>query len=324
MVAGFIPRSSAGIFALLFTAAVAGAGEEKQAVVASMEEAPMDCRYSHPPEDREPGSFEGVLLPKDDVFRPLLADPKESRFYASYQRMRFKSRGIPGERHGKTIDAGLAAFGADFGLAGLRQKDGCDGMQVGLFGGVFSQFNLDTPSSDLINTDFVGGIPLTLRRGPLSFRGRLYHQSSHLGDEFLLDNPDVDRVNLSFEAIDALLSLTLGPVRVYGGGGYLLRTEPDLDRGIAQWGAEMRLDPVAWPLTSTVRALPVFGGDFHAYQEQSWNVTSSATGGLELANVLAGRRVRLMFVYLNGFLPFSQFFNTERIESYGFAAQFEL
>jgi hypothetical protein len=73
-----------------------------------------------------------------------------------------------------------------------------------------------------------------------------------------------------------------------------------------------------------VRALPVFGGDFHSYEEQDWDVTSSATGGVELANVLAGRRIRLMFVYLNGFLPFSQFFNTERVESYGLAAQFEL
>jgi Protein of unknown function (DUF1207) len=183
------------------------------------------------------------------VFRPLLADPKEPRFSASYPSMRFEERGIPGQRSGDTVDVGTIGAGMSFGLAGMRQQRKCNGVQLGLFGAIFSQFNLDSSSSDLINSDFLGGVPLTFRWGPISGRGRFYHQSSHLGDEFLLDNPDVDRVSLSYEAIDGVLSLDAGPLRLYGGGGYLIRTDPDLDPGIAQWGAELRLDMIALELS---------------------------------------------------------------------------
>ncbi len=66
-------------------------------------------------------------------------------------------------------------------------------------------------------------------------RVRLYYQSSHLGDEFILRNPDFNRINLSFEEIEALLSLDVKWARIYGGGGYLIHREPALDRSRAQW-----------------------------------------------------------------------------------------
>jgi hypothetical protein len=78
---------------------------------------------------------------------------------------------------------------------------------------------------------------VTLRRGRLSARFRVYHQSSHLGDEFILGNPGIDRVNLSFEAIDALVSWDGRWWRVYSGPGYIMGAEPDLDPGVLQWGA---------------------------------------------------------------------------------------
>ena len=49
-------------------------------------------------------------------------------------------------------------------------------------GDLFAQFNIDSPSSDLINTDYTFGIPATYRYGDNSLRFRIYHQSSHLGD----------------------------------------------------------------------------------------------------------------------------------------------
>ncbi len=90
---------------------------------------------------------------------------------------------------------------------------------MSLLGGVFSQYNLDTPSDDLINADYLVGPMLTLRRGRVSARLRLYHQSSHLGDEFILNKPGVDRINLSFEPFDGLVALTGRWWRLYVGGG---------------------------------------------------------------------------------------------------------
>jgi hypothetical protein len=66
---------------------------------------------------------------------------------------------------------------------------------------------MNAPSTDLINTDYVVGIPLSWRSGLFSTRVRLYHQSTHLGDEFVLHNPGVNRVNYSYEEAEAILSL---------------------------------------------------------------------------------------------------------------------
>src|SRR2546422_3614331 len=43
--------------------------------------------------------------------------------------------------------------------------------------GVFSQFNMQSATNDLINTDYLVGLPLTYRHGSWSTRLRLYHQS---------------------------------------------------------------------------------------------------------------------------------------------------
>jgi hypothetical protein len=56
---------------------------------------------------------------------------------------------------------------------------------------------MNAPSTDLINTDYVVGIPLSWRSSLFSTRVRLYHQSTHLGDEFVPHNPGVNRVNYS-------------------------------------------------------------------------------------------------------------------------------
>ncbi|MGH7822165.1 MAG: DUF1207 domain-containing protein [Candidatus Binatia bacterium] len=282
-----------------------------------------DCRYGVPPKEEGEG-WARVVLPGDDLFRPPLADVKEPRFSAAYQRLRFRSRGLPAERDDETIHAGIAGFGVNFGVFGLRRADACDGAQLNLFGAVLSQFNLDAPSSDLINSDFLVGFPLSLRRGPASLRMRLYHQSSHLGDEFLLNNPEVDRVNLSFEAFDALFSVEHGWFRLYGGGGAILRSEPDLERGLVQGGVELRAQEWSWRIVRNLRAFPLAGGDWKSFAEHDWNVTSSAQAGFELANLGSRHRIRILGVYLSGFLPFGQFFNTEKIESFGIVAHFEL
>lgn len=114
-----------------------------------------------------------------------------------------------------------------FGLAsGIFGKAGSS--QIGIQAAVFALFNLDAPSSDLIIADYWIGLPISYRRGPWSYQIRLYHQGSHLGDEFILGNPGIYRVNLSHEELEALVSYEWERWRVYGAGGYLVHSEPDL------------------------------------------------------------------------------------------------
>ncbi|MEQ1637082.1 MAG: DUF1207 domain-containing protein [Methylococcales bacterium] len=103
--------------------------------------------------------------------------------------------------------------------------------ETGLQAGVFSDFNLGSSSSDLVNTDFIVSLYSSMRSGQFSAFGRIYHQSSHLGDEFLLraTNSKFERVNLSYEGADLKLSYELPyGIRVYGGGGGLFHKEPSV------------------------------------------------------------------------------------------------
>jgi uncharacterized protein DUF1207 len=113
--------------------------------------------------------------------------------------------------------------------------------EAGIQAGVFSVFELDAPSKDLINSDYFAALYGVWRRGPFSALGRVFHQSSHLGDEFLL-RTRVNRVNLSYEGLDLKLSYDLPyGFRIYGGGGWLFDQDPsDLKPWTTQGGVEFR------------------------------------------------------------------------------------
>ncbi len=74
----------------------------------------------------------------------------------------------------------------------------------------FSDFNLGAESADLVNSDFIASVHASTRAGNFSTFARIYHQSSHLGDEFLLrTRTDLERINLSYEGVDLRLSYEL-------------------------------------------------------------------------------------------------------------------
>jgi hypothetical protein len=320
------------VAALLATAAPAVADEADLKVPPER----LDCRYSTAIPARQtsaadtPGPLGGVLLPDDDLFRPLLADQREPRFYADYRRIDFRgSANVLAEGHGNTIDAGLVTFGGAFGFWGLRQPRGCDGFQVSMFGAVFAQFNLDAPKRDLLNADYLVGPELALRRGRWSGRLRVYHQSSHLGDKFLLNygiEHGVQDQNLSLEIVDALLSLEDEWWRLYGGGGLVVHSSrPDLTTtpGLVQWGLELRgpaWRPWAWLKKTSLR--PVFGANFTSVQLTRWSLNTSLSGGLEWASPGSAHRVRVLLEYQRGAVPFGQFF-FGRTQNFGVQLQFE-
>src|SRR3989441_12254527 len=95
---------------------------------------------------------------------------------------------------------------------------------------------MQSATNDLINTDYLSGLPLAYRHGSWATRFRLYHQSSHLGDESLL-HTNAQRVDLTFEAAELLVSKEVAQWRVYGGGEYLFAHSPaDLAPGVLHGG----------------------------------------------------------------------------------------
>jgi hypothetical protein len=247
---------------------------------------------------------EGKVFPAGDLFRPLLADPKQPQFFVSINR--FKSSGV-------RYTVASVGFGETFGMYRFFGSREGDGLQLSVEGAIFAQFNLEAPSYDLINADYTIGIPATYRYGDNSLRLRIYHQSSHLGDEFLQSVNPPERINLSYEAIELIYSREWRGWRVYGGGECLIHKEPgDLKPLSAHWGIEYRgSKPLVW------NGRPIGGVDMKSFEEHNWAIDTSVKAGLEFGHPNPGqRRLRLMAEWYKGFDPRGQFYNN-KVEYYG-------
>ena len=272
----------------------------------------IDCRYDHHDDGETSEAF-----PSDDVFRPLMADPKQPQFFAIWQQSRSRT-------DNSSFSLGSVAIGENFGF--YTNRKGCNGWQVGLLTGVFAQFNLDEKNAALINTDFNVGIPLSWRSGNWSARLRYYHQSSHLGDEFLSSHPDIKPSSFILEEAEGILSYDYRWLRLYGGAAVLVHREPaTIDRTRVQWGFEARAPSmrtrILEPFLNRLLLTPVLSGDFKSHEELGWIVNTNVLGGFEWSRTGSRRHFRIMATYFHGHNPYGQFYN-QKIESIGVGAYF--
>lgn len=286
-------RTCALAAVLMLAAAAPGAAQQAE---------PWCFTGFHPGEDT--GT---VWLPEGDLFCALLADPKAEHSFLSYLRGDFPSL-QDGTDADRRIRIGAVGLGDAFPLVRVAGGVPGNGLQVGVVGSIFAQFDLSTESFDLINADYLVGVPVTFRRDGFSWRLRLYHQSSHLGDEFML-RTELERENLSFEALEVLLSQELGPVRVYGGGERLFNRDPaTLEAMLAHGGIEVRLG-------APRGARFVAAVDAKAAQQHDWQPGLSARAGIEVAHWRdASHPPRLWGVLLelyDGPSPYGQFFQEQ-------------
>jgi hypothetical protein len=258
-----------------------------------------------------------VALPEGDVFCPLLADPKVTHSYIAYV------RGTSTSPLG--TDLGSFAIGDRFGLARWNGATPGDGFQINIEGSVFAQIDLNTESYDLINADYVLGLPMTYRLGAFSGRARLYHQSSHLGDEFVLRSR-IPRENFSFEAAEVLLSYDVGPLRAYGGGEYLLHSIPnDLESWVLHGGVELRQKLGGLYEGRGINVRLIAAGDAKSVEDLDWETAYSAVAGFEFSRPgeHAMRRWSVLGHYYYGPAPYGQFFRSE-VTYYGLGLHFAL
>jgi hypothetical protein len=259
-----------------------------------------------------------VAFPQDSIFCPILADPKEPRSFASWLHGTFRSLDDP-DGEGTTIAS--VGLGDSFGLIRWGGPAPGEGVQLDAAAGIFAQFDLGAPSNDLINADYVIGLPLTFRRNGFSTRVRVYHQSSHLGDEYLLRSDVITRENLSFESFEVVVSQEIAWLRLYGGGERLFRREPDtLALKVAHAGAEIR--------TARAGGIQMVSGiDFKATEQRDWSPAISGRVGVEFIRSGPGghpaRLVTLMLELYEGPSPYGQFFQDD-IGYLGFGLHFSL
>lgn len=248
-----------------------------------------------------------ITFPIGDLFDSLIADPKQPRFYASAQHFNLDQ--------GDNYFIGMVGVGETIGL--IRWLDEVDKVswQLSIAAGVFAQFDLDSGSNDLLNTDYTVGLSGTRCRDQNSMRIRLYHLSAHLGDEILLRNERFreNRKNVRYDAIEMIGSRKWDKLRVYAGGSYLIYRSPgDLERAGIQIGTEYYDSKHYWRNSRLVGGL-----DLKSFEYNDWEPSISLKMGLEFGKTGSrNRHIRFMIEGYDGFVPFGQFYD-EKCISYG-------
>jgi len=259
-------------------------------------------------DERESPSF--AIFPRSRLFDHLLADQRWPHFSASYQNYISDKeiRNVGAANFGATF----AFFQGGFPLGGF--------WELGIQAGVFAIFDLNSEIRDLINADYWIAFPaLSYRNSKFSALARLFHQSSHLGDKYALQN-QTKGVNPSYEAVDLKGSYDLGKTfRIYGGIGYIFRKEPpDLKPWSVQYGAEFRSKRAY--LKGMVR--PVAAAGFQNQEESGWRTDFSFRAGLQFEGKEKGsQRFLLLVEYFAGRSPNGQFY-TRSIEYAGIGIHF--
>jgi hypothetical protein len=256
---------------------------------------------------------ETKFLPAGNLFRPLMADPKELGFYLSYRPYEHGNQYLS-----KSTEIFAGSLGDMFGLYRSISNSGGYSWQANISGGIYAEFDLRTSSYYLVDNDYVIGFPFTFRKGPVSYRINLYHQSSHVGDEYLLHS-NITRIEFSYEALNFIRSYEWTKWRLYYGGEVIVQVEPSnykpitIQSGLEYHGTDKFL----------LGGRAVGGLDLKCTQENDWPLNTSLKVGLQFDDSQTyGRSIRFLLEGYKGFSPHGQFYN-DRISYFGIGITFE-
>jgi hypothetical protein len=243
----------------------------------------------------------GVLFPR------MLADPRQAQTLASYYRL-------------AGVNKADVALGDTWGLRRWYLGEAGDtALQLDVEGMGYSQFKLSGGVNEFETVDFFANLPLEIRRGPLSARFTLFHESSHLGDDYIRATGNTGS-RYSVEGVRQVVSLNLGRfLRIYAGGGYLLHRIPDIPGGTLQTGFELVSSDLR---VSVPHARLYLAEDVQSKQYDSWNANSNTEAGVRLGYDGVRRQLRLHVGHFEGHSPFGQF-RDERVSYNSVGASFD-
>ncbi len=245
--------------------------------------------------DAEAGAETLELLPADELFVPLIADPTWPRFSAEHEWR------LGTDQFGRV---GQVGFGETFAF--VRDRLPGEGRwELGFQAQVDAIFDMTSSSFDLSNEDYFVGLTGSVERRGVTAQLRVSHLSSHVGDEYLLANGG-GRESVSYESVDLLVSVQpFAQVRTYGGLGVLINPRPAFDPFYLQLGAEWRSPVAFWK----DRLRPVAGVNLRIPQESDWEPDAAGLVALRLAR--PGDETRYVDFFLrayHGRSPEGQFF----------------
>jgi len=179
-----------------------------------------------------------------------------------------------------------------------------EGWQVDIEGAAFPRLNLDE-NRDLDAADFRFGVPLTMRRGPWQGKLGFYHLSSHVGDEYMVRNDTLDRINYSRDCLVLGVGFFPNPdLRLYGETAWAYYT----DGGSKPWEFQFGIEYS--PAEPTFRtASPFFAINSHLREEVDYSGNVTVQTGLQWRGH-SGHLLRIGMQYFNGMSDTYEFFHT--------------
>ncbi len=243
--------------------------------------------------DNDPWCFQS--LPDGLIYRSYWAGVKESRFAAQWSHE---------EGEGWIWDL---AFGGRVGLFRYGSTDPLrpEGWQLDMEGAALPRLDLEE-SLDVTAVDFRFGLPLTYGVGRYQTKFGYYHLSSHLGDEFMLKNPGVPRINFSRDAMVWGNSFDLSEqLRVYAEAAWAFVS----DDGSEPWEFQFGFD---WSPGKPTRLCPVpfLAVNGHLREEVAFGGNLSLQAGW-LWRGISGHVFRMGMLYFNGKSDQFEFFNRD-------------
>ncbi|GAB3749819.1 hypothetical protein GCM10028817_10310 [Spirosoma pomorum] len=239
------------------------------------------------------------FLPKGHLFEPILLDPLEAQTYGSV--LPYYST------NGEKYPGSIVPF--EFGFAKpfyRRTTEPGRSEELVLDLASFTQFEVyydyqrNKQRRQIVNNDYKISFIYNIRRGENNYRIRLYHLSSHLGDDYIYRNritaPSPNSVN--YEVIDGTYSRVVRDWRLYGGIGIGLRKSEERKRFSAQLGAFYK--------KPSSRAARLVGGvDMKFWQETNFKPGIHAGIGVEVGRTQ--NNLTFLLEGYSGFRPYSQF-----------------
>ena len=243
------------------------------------------------------GKSQFTFLPEGSYFKTITLDPSACQFSGSL--LAFHSNGNLKQKLYAPINLGIRKMFFRW------EKDRERGFELGFEFTIHSQFTVIDKGSNYLggfqNADYrIAGVAHYLRKLH-TYRFTIFHQSSHLGDDYIIRNQIISPTSnvLNYEQIDVVRSTEIGNSRYYLGAGINFSPNTVRKRLASQVGYIY-----TWLLTGNPDLGVLAGIDIKIFQQNDFQPNYKFGIGLEFGRTKA-KPMRLMLEYYNGHLPYS-------------------
>jgi hypothetical protein len=238
------------------------------------------------------------FFPSVRSFEPPLASPRVAGFAG-----RLLSESVGDDQFGAESEADVT-IGEDFPVVALRR--GPQPITLGFGVQASGRFSLDDSKSALISNDWQVGFNVFADLAPWEIDLQLYHESSHLGDEYM-KRFNASRLDWTREVLALWVGYYMGKFRLMGGAGNALVDELDLSPWLARVGLDFRGG--AFTILG-MRAHPIAGVFTEGASETDWRVSTSLKAGIAFPGERMGRELRLSLIGHDGLSTQRQFYRS--------------